>query len=167
MRLFQSDGVEWLRSYQYNFQMLDNMRFAGHIHMRPAASKIASLKCKKNNDIHQSWKCSDLKKEGRHHNGARADRRCLITHLFMRPSTNVVQSVDLLFRRHFNCFRMTKIEWSIFELCVRKEKVGRVTKNYPKHDFLSPIVCECVAVAKLSKALAWLSCVRSRERPEF
>ena len=25
----------------------------------------------------------------------------------------------------------------------------------------------CVAVAKLSKALAWLSCVRSRERPEF
>ena len=26
---------------------------------------------------------------------------------------------------------------------------------------------ECVAVAKLSKALAWLSCARSRERPEF
>ena len=25
----------------------------------------------------------------------------------------------------------------------------------------------CVAAAKLSKALAWLSCVRSRERPEF
>ena len=25
----------------------------------------------------------------------------------------------------------------------------------------------CVAVAKLSKALAWLSCARSRERPEF
>ena len=25
----------------------------------------------------------------------------------------------------------------------------------------------CVAVAKLSKALAWFSCVRSRERPEF
>ena len=25
----------------------------------------------------------------------------------------------------------------------------------------------CVAVAKLSKALAWLSCARLRERPEF
>ena len=25
----------------------------------------------------------------------------------------------------------------------------------------------CVAVAKLCKALAWLSCVRSRERPKF
>ena len=26
---------------------------------------------------------------------------------------------------------------------------------------------ECVVVAKLSKALAWLSCARLRERPEF
>ena len=25
----------------------------------------------------------------------------------------------------------------------------------------------CVAVVKLYKAMAWLSCVRSRERPEF
>ena len=25
----------------------------------------------------------------------------------------------------------------------------------------------CVTVAKLSKELAWLSCVRSHERPEF
>ena len=63
---------------------------------------------------------------------------------------------------------MIKYSLTMGNCTTREERAGTAEAivslefcNFPLSLFI------CVAVAKLSKALAWLSCVRSRERPEF
>ena len=103
---FQHDGVYGFTSTQcWNF---DNMLFGGgEEYIRPKANKIASIKCKR-------WNCSDKKLFFKF-----LDPRVSAPPQFC---TNIGPSAS---RKPFNCFWMTEIGQSIFELCECKEKDGQ------------------------------------------